>query len=475
MDLEQLNAAERALVRLSTDDGKNGHLNKFFKDLDSINNVCSRRDVPNRFENCLLRDGVFNTFASFLGLKNIFYYQEHQGIDTFCVTPLDTRNNRPGWEVLPFMDVLNKCLSHYSASERLNKTKWITGTHEEIKESLRGSVLKNISETFVGFSNGGNEWTLMLHEHYKNCAVYKIFESMCDNLIDNVWFQFLEPTEKLFYIKFVRSYHSLTRKKYADFTKQSIKLFSDVNDKKPYAMILIAAIKSPGYYHKVMENYETEYKKYCTKYSEMKIKDDKIALEVKIKKMVGLGDGVNDDDGDDDDDPNTMMAINFDINSEDELEILLMMVMAKFFNQKLFNNVFSYMHDVNANHRLKYGIENHMLKTVNMPEMRLLPPSMLKRRPKTNTLKKENGIAESKLSGPKMLVPLVNKRVLRLSKDAGPAFYSLPGSDPSVLAGRPHKQPSSDAGGGRRSRRVVRRIYRRRMSYKTKYNCTKNK
>ena len=468
MNLEELNAGERDLVRLSTDAGKNGHLNTFFKNLDSINDICGRRDQPNRFENCLLRDEVFNTFASFLGLKNIFYYQEHQGIDTFCVTPLDTRNNRPGWEVLPFMDVLNKCLSHYPASERLNTTKWITGTHEEIKELLRDSVLKNISEKFVGFSKGGNEWKLMLHEHYKNCAVYKIFESMCINLIDNVWFQFNEPTENLFYIKFIRSYYSLTRKKYADFTKQSIKLFSDVNDKKPYAMILIAAIKSPGYYHKVMENYETEYKKYCTKYSEMKIKDDKIALEVKIKKMVGLGDGVNDDDDDDDDDPNTMMAINFDINSEPELEILLMMVMAKFFNQKLFNNVFSYMHDVNANHRLKYGIENHMLKTVHMPEMRLLPPSMLKQRPNTITLKKEKGIAESKLSGPKMLVPLVNKRILHISKDAGPAFYSLPDPGPSVLARRLHKQPSSDAGGGRRSRRVVRRT-------NTKYNCTKNK
>ena len=137
------------------------------------------------------------------------------------------------------------------------------------------------------------------------------------------------------------------------------------------------------------------------------------------------------------------------------------------------------MHDVNANYRLssKYGFENRMLKTVHMPEMRLLPPipSRLNRRPNTNTLKKEKGIAESKLSGPKLLVPLVNKRVLRISKDGGPAFYSLPDSEPSVLARRLHKQPSSDAGGSRRSRRVVRRIYRRKMSYKTKYNCTKNK
>ena len=117
---------------------------------------------------------MFNTFAIFLGLKG------SQGIDTFCVTP-DTEE-RPGRELLPFMDVLNKCLSHYSASERLHY-KWLTGTDpDQPINDLKNSVLEYIhnhnstmKNKFAGFSTGKREWTLMLHEHYKNCAVYKIF------------------------------------------------------------------------------------------------------------------------------------------------------------------------------------------------------------------------------------------------------------------------------------------------------------
>jgi hypothetical protein len=162
--------------------------------------------------------------------------------------------------------------------------------------------------------------------------------------------------------------------------------------------------------------------------------------------MIGLGDGVNDDD-DDERVTNTMMAINFEIDSEPELEILLIMMMAIFFNEKLFNNVFSYM-ALNYNWRAssKYGFENHMLETVHMPEMRLLPPSMLKQ----STQRSNRTLKESKLSGPRSLVPLINRRVLHMSN--GAPVYSIPESDPSVLARRFHKKSTPDAGGRRRTR-----------------------
>ena len=105
----------------------------------------------------------------------------------------------------------------------------------------------------------------------------------------------------------------------------------------------------------------------------------------------------------------------------------------------------------------KYGFENYMLKTVHMPEMRLLrQQSMLKQ----STQRPNRTLKESKLSGPMSLVPLVNKRMLRISD--GASFYSFPDSAPSLLARGFHKTPKPDARGGG-SRRMVRRRSTRRQ------------
>lgn len=436
LTLKQFNELEKDLVEKTTDAGNLGHLNTFFRDIDRINDICSRRDTPNRLENCMIRDAVVITFAKFLGLIDHLYTTN---IDTWCVTKDgwdQLGRTEPGWEVKPFMEVLNHC-----REVKRSVTNWLHGNNENIKENLKKALNRLAGDMLLEFAHD---------EHYKTCAVYIIFEEMCNNLIDNLWWSHHKPTEQLLYNKFIWSYHTLTLTKYTNFIEQSIRLLLDFKHKEPYAMILVAVLKDKmSNYHHLMEKYVTEYLRYCTTYNEIKSEKGKITLEATFKKMFGF---YREDDAPPRNyrvlvrpvDTTLPIMINFEINSEPELEMLLTMAMEIFFNKKLFNNLFSYMRsNLNA-----FLVKKSMFQTVDMPEIRLLPQqSMFKQSARRSNMT----LKGPRLSGSSSLSPLV-KRVLNGSKENG-FFYSFPVSN---TARQFFKKPAPDAGGCG-SRRMARR------------------